>query len=140
LQVRLAQHYISPEDPKHELAVGTRLELGWASGKFVVSEKTAKDPITIHNVHNGHTIHIVDPARAEEILSPRGDYIHIPAYYIHTPWGSVTKPTECTLSTTGYDLGRPMVVLYCATKDDFVGVEPGRMKDINHCPLCGKQL
>ena len=85
-----------------------------------------------------------------------GHYIHfgdpdIQGRFIDAKWDNVEKPVECTLiqamieggySVMGmgsYAQGQIMGYVYCADRDDFVGVEPGR-KDITNCPLCGKPL
>jgi hypothetical protein len=141
LKLKLVEPYMSPTIPGHKLPAGTDLELGWVSRKLNLPESGAKteDIAAHHNIHKDHAIQIVDPTQPERD-SARGDRVPVPTYWIWVPWEKVTKPTECTLSTTGYDLGCPMVALYCATRDDFAGIEGGRQDEIQNCPLCGEQI
>ena len=122
IQVSLKDDYKDPEGwtQKKELPAGKPIIVTWISRKG----KKSND-----GRHKGHTIRFITIEG-----KPRFDWVEV-------TWNDVVHPKVCILSEgTRYDEGSPMLTVYCATQDDFVGVEPTRTEDINYCPLCGKEL
>lgn len=119
LEVKLRKDYQSPVDwtPQKTLPAGTIIDVFW------VSEKAA---LRGENQHKEHVIQFCS--------------IDKHPHWVNVTWDDVEHPKNCALSyRTSYAQGQPMVTVYCATRDDFVGVESKRT-DIDHCPLCGKSL
>ena len=116
IEVTLKADYKSPPDwiPQKKLTAGTSVDVHWVSRK------------TRLGGHKGHIVQFVSKDKEP--------------HWVNTTWDEVNHPQECILSQTPYAEGRPMVTIYCATHDDFVGIDPHRAEDINHCPLCGKEL
>ncbi len=119
LKVKLRKDYQAPVSyiPPKTLSAGTVIAVFWVSEKGALNDE---------NQHKEHVVQFMSV----------GDNPN----WVKVAWGDVEPPENCTLSyRTSYGQGEPMVTIYCATRDDFVGVE-GERTDIDHCPLCGKAL
>lgn len=105
-----------------------------APRKKLTKKLTAGTPIDVHWVsikrglegHKGHTVQFTSKDKGHD--------------WVEVTWNEVNHPQECILSQTPYADDSRMMTIYCATYNDFVGVEPDRTEDIDYCPICGKKL
>ena len=119
LLVELRNDYQSPVDwkPQKTLPAGAIIEVFWVSARGELKDKKQ---------HKGHIVHF-------HSIDQR-------PHWVDVTWDDVKPPKQCILSyRTSCGQGSRMATVYCATHDDFVGVE-GRRTDIDHCPLCGKKI
>ncbi len=113
LKVALKKVCLRPSLPK-----GAVVDVFWVSAK---------------NINGGHDIQFLWQGHSAE-----------------TSWDEVKHPKQCVavqlMKRDGfgrcmgnYGEGMKMDFVYCATNNDFVGIEPDRA-DVTSCPLCGKHL
>lgn len=123
MEVCLKQDYQNPPDHSRQvfLPAGTKVVVRW------ISEKST------------------DGSHHIQFITKDED----PAWVVDRTWDDVEHPKNCTVvqnplgarmaKAGNYGVGNIMDFVYCANRNEFMGIEVAR-KDIEHCPLCGKNL